>query len=102
MPRQQKGARIHRVNTRPIIDKRPHRACQAVGAAAHLLEFDSILVPSVRWPTKNLVVFLDYVPDWESDLVVGEANPVNWASWREHDDVKRILETKPANILHLT
>jgi RES domain-containing protein len=70
-------------------------ACQAVGAAAQLLEFDSIWVPSARWPSCNLVVFLDAIPNFEDGLVPGTPDPVNWAAWREREDVARQLQQKP-------
>jgi hypothetical protein len=30
-----------------------HARCQEIGAAAHFLEFDSLIVPSARWPCLN-------------------------------------------------
>jgi hypothetical protein len=52
-----------------------------IGAAAHFLEFDSLLVPSPRWPCLNLVLFLDRLdPD---GLAVEEVREVNWPAWRE-------------------
>jgi hypothetical protein len=52
-----------------------------IGAAAHFLEFDSLLVPSPRWPCLNLVLFLDRLdPD---SLAVEEVRDVNWPGWRE-------------------
>jgi hypothetical protein len=52
-----------------------------IGAAAHFLEFDSLLVPSPRWPRLNLVLFLDRL-DPES-MTVEEVREVNWPAWRE-------------------
>jgi RES domain len=52
-----------------------------IGAAAHFVEFDSLLVPSPRWPCLNLVLFLDRLqPD---SLTVEEVREVNWPAWRE-------------------
>jgi hypothetical protein len=52
-----------------------------IGAAAHFLEFDSLLAPSPRWPCLNLVLFLDRLdPD---SLAVEEVREVNWPAWRE-------------------
>jgi hypothetical protein len=52
-----------------------------IGAAAHFLEFDSLLAPSPRWPCLNLVLFLDRLdPD---SLAVEEVRKVNWPAWRE-------------------
>jgi hypothetical protein len=36
-----------------------HARCQEIGAAAHFLEFDSLIVPSARWPCLNVVLFMD-------------------------------------------
>lgn len=53
-----------------------------IGAAAHFLEFDSLLVPSPRWPCLNLVLFLDRLePD---SLAVEEVLEVNWPGWEQH------------------
>lgn len=52
-----------------------------IGAATHFLEFDSLLVPSPRWPCLNLVLFLDRL-DADS-LAVEEVREVNWPAWRE-------------------
>lgn len=52
-----------------------------IGAAAYFLEFDSLLVPSPRWPCFNLVLFPDRLdPD---SLAVEESREVNWPAWRE-------------------
>jgi hypothetical protein len=52
-----------------------------IGAAAHFVEFDSLLVPSPRWSCLNLVRFLDRL---DSDsLAVEEIREVNWSAWRE-------------------
>ncbi len=54
---------------------------QEIGAAAYLLEFDSLMVPSARGPSLNLVLFLDRLdPD---RLQVIETLDVNWPAWKE-------------------
>jgi RES domain len=57
--------------------------CQEIGAAAHFLEFDSLLAPSARWPCQNLMLFLDRL-DLDEALVVEESSEINWPAWREH------------------
>ena len=53
---------------------------QAIGAAAHFLEFDGLLVPSARFPCLNLVLFLDrFAPD--TGLRVARSTDVDWAAW---------------------
>lgn len=56
--------------------------CQEIGAAAHFLEFDSLLARSARWPCQNLVLFLDRL-DLDEALVVEETSEINWPAWRE-------------------
>ena len=56
-------------------------ASAAACAAAHFLEFDSLLAPSSRWPCLNLVLFLDRVDP--ERLAVEEVREVNWPAWRE-------------------
>ena len=52
-----------------------------IGAAAYLLEFDSMMVPSARGPSLNLVLFLDRLdPD---GLQIAETLDVNWPAWKE-------------------
>jgi RES domain-containing protein len=53
---------------------------QAIAAAAHFLEFDAMIVPSARFNTTNLVVFLDRIRT-APDLLSTE--DVDWAKWRE-------------------
>lgn len=54
---------------------------QEIGAAAHMLEFDSLLVPSARSAFLNLVLFLDRIdPD---KLQAFEGKAINWPAWKE-------------------
>lgn len=66
----------------PISDSDALTRTQEIGAAAYFLEFDSLLVPSVRWPCMNLVLFLDRL-DLGSALAVEASEDVNWPAWRE-------------------
>lgn len=59
-----------------------HDRCQELGAAAHFLEFDSLLVPSARWPCQNLILFLDRL-EIGAALTVEHASEINWPAWRE-------------------
>lgn len=54
---------------------------QEIGAAAHLLEYDSLLVPSARWKCFNLVVFNEFFD--QENIEVVDSSPVNWPAWRE-------------------
>lgn len=56
-------------------------ATQALAAAAHFLEFDSLLVPSARHPSANLVIFMDR--DAATSLHVKQTDPVDWSAWRK-------------------
>ena len=52
-----------------------------IGAAAHFLDFDGLLVSNARWPCSNLVLFLDrFNPD---QLLVETMSEVNWPGWKE-------------------
>lgn len=53
-----------------------------IGDAAYFLELDGLMVPSVRWPCLNLVLFPDRL-DPGSSLRVEETREVNWPAWRE-------------------
>jgi RES domain-containing protein len=54
-------------------------ATQAIAAAAHFLEFDSLIVPSARYSGSNLVIFLDRLQT-QPELISTEL--VDWAAWR--------------------
>lgn len=79
--------------TEETLRSRDLSACQAVGAAARLMEFDGIWVPSMRWNCRNLVLFSDLLPDPKA-LQPEAGRPVNWPAWREREDVRRFLERK--------
>ena len=59
-----------------------HARCQEIGAAAHFLEFDGLVVPSARWPRLNLVLFMDRL-GLGNGLSVLDTNEINWPAWRE-------------------
>ncbi len=53
---------------------------QEISAAAHFLDFEGLIVPSLRWPCSNLVVFMDRLEDLES-LTVLDSRDINWPAW---------------------
>jgi hypothetical protein len=55
-----------------------YQATQAIAAAAYFLEFDSLIVPSARFPCENLVIFTERA----TGLVLRDSQPVDWDSWR--------------------
>ena len=55
-------------------------ATQRIGAAAAFLEYDSILVPSLRWDTDNLIIFAD-IHGFDLELKVEHTKDVNWKEW---------------------
>jgi RES domain-containing protein len=57
-----------------------YTSTQAIGAAAHFLEFDGLIVPSARYDCLNLVLFLDCLGDDRIDVASTEA--VDWDAWR--------------------
>ncbi len=59
--------------------------CQEIGAAAYLLEFDSLIAPSARSPHLNLVLFMDRLSSEES-VRTQELSDVNWPAWRATQD----------------
>lgn len=54
-----------------------------IGAAARFLDMEGLVVPSVRWPCTNLVLFLDRLSDRDS-LKIMETRDINWPAWREN------------------
>jgi len=57
-------------------------ATQRIGAAAAFLEYDSILVPSLRWDTDNLVIFAD-IHGFDLELKLARTTNVDWTEWRD-------------------
>lgn len=68
---------IHEVS----FESHGYDAEQALSAATRFLEVQAILVPNVRYPGNNLVVY----PDLEGSLkglTLQEGQPVDWNEWR--------------------
>jgi hypothetical protein len=55
-----------------------YQATQAIAAAAYFLEFDSLIVPSARFPCANLVLFTERA----TGLVLKNSQAVDWNTWR--------------------
>ncbi len=55
-----------------------YQATQAIAAAAYFLEFDSLVVPSARFPCANLVLFTERT----TGLALKNSEGVDWNSWR--------------------
>ena len=57
---------------------------QAVGAAVAFLECDGLIVPSARWSTENMVIFMDNHRLSER-LELEHSETVDWLAWgRDH------------------
>jgi RES domain-containing protein len=57
---------------------------QAIGAAVAFLECDGLIVPSARWPTDNVVIFMDNHRLSER-LELEHSETVDWITWgRDH------------------
>jgi hypothetical protein len=53
-----------------------------IGAAAHFLDMQALIVPSARWPCRNLVLFPDRLRDAEAVRLL-DSHEINWPAWRE-------------------
>ena len=69
-----------------------YAATQAVGAAAHFLEFDGLIVPSARASELNLVCFTDRL-EMPAALTVIETKMVDWEAWRTQQRHKKQPQT---------
>jgi RES domain len=56
-----------------------YQATQAITAAAYFLEFDSLIVPSARFPCANLIIFTERA----TGLVLKKSQAIDWDSWRQ-------------------
>lgn len=66
----------------PLASRLDYSQTQAISSAARFLEFQGIIVPSVRWSCLNLVIFLDRV-DLNQAVIVEDCQKVNWPAWKE-------------------
>lgn len=66
----------------PLANRLDQSQSQAIGAAAHFLEFQGLLVPSARWHCSNLVLFLDRL-DLNDAVFFEDRKEVNWPAWKE-------------------
>ena len=55
---------------------------QAVGEAAFILDYQGLIVPSLRSEYSNLILFIERI-DLNEDIEFVEASDVNWPAWRE-------------------
>lgn len=74
--------------TDPLASRINYEISQQVGAAAHLLDFEALIVPSARWDCLNLVLFLDRL-DISAQLESSESNPIDLPAWRKQTKKKR-------------
>ena len=72
----------------PLASRIDYGVSQQVGAAAHLLDFEALIVPSARWDCLNLVLFLDRL-DVSTQLEILKSNPIDWLMWRKIAKEKR-------------
>jgi hypothetical protein len=66
----------------PLATRIDYEKSQPIGSAAHLLEFDGLIVPSARWDRSNLILFPEKIAS-DEQLKFIEANDINWPAWRE-------------------
>ncbi|MDA0823074.1 MAG: RES family NAD+ phosphorylase [Proteobacteria bacterium] len=71
----------------PLATRIDYLKSQPIGAAAYLLEFDGLIVPSARWDCNNLILFPEKMSN-DEQLKLVEANDVNWPAWREATGVR--------------
>jgi hypothetical protein len=63
-----------------------YKATQAIASAAYFLEFDSLIVPSARFPCGNLVIFTERA----TRLVLRNSQAVDWERWRRRHDANSV------------
>jgi RES domain-containing protein len=65
---------------------------QKIGAATHFLEYQAIIIPSLRWHCTNLLIFPEYL-DFGEDLTVAETpHEINWPAWIEKNRIPRGIQ----------
>ena len=66
----------------PLAHRAEYSTTQPLGAAAYMLDYQGLIVPSARWDCENLVLFMDRI-SLETQLKVTEYKEINWPAWRE-------------------
>lgn len=66
----------------PQANRLDYEISQAIGDAAHMLDYAGLIVPSARWNCFNLVLFLDQI-DMNEQIEVLSSSEINWPAWRE-------------------
>lgn len=66
----------------PLASRIDYAISQSIGAVAHMLDFQGIIVPSARWACLNLVIFMDRIDVDKQIRAVGRQE-INWPAWKE-------------------
>ena len=66
----------------PLALRAEYSTTQPLGAAAHMLDYQGLIVPSARWDCENLILFMDRIC-LETQLKVTEYKEINGPAWRE-------------------
>jgi hypothetical protein len=61
---------------------RDYSKTQEIADAAFFLDFDAMLVPSVRWSCLNFVLFTDKLSPSDLMLQASEPDPIDWPHWK--------------------
>ncbi|MGH8502564.1 MAG: RES family NAD+ phosphorylase [Gammaproteobacteria bacterium] len=77
----------------PLAKRISYERSQSIGAAAYMLDFQGMIIPSARWDSMNLVLFLDRV-DLNTQLALVTSEDVNWPAWIEQLNAKRSKSSK--------
>ncbi|NND00385.1 MAG: RES family NAD+ phosphorylase [Gammaproteobacteria bacterium] len=66
----------------PLASRIDVRLTQPIAEAAHLLDYQGLIVPSARFDCNNLVIFLDRI-NLDTQIKISKSDDVNWPAWRE-------------------
>ena len=67
----------------PLATRIDYGITQQISAAAHLFDYEGLIVPSARYDCLNLVLFMDRISlDAQLDFVP-PPDDINWPAWRE-------------------
>lgn len=78
----------------PLATRVDYDLTQAIGDAAHMLDYEGIFVPSARADCVNAVLFLDAV-DVDRQVTLVSSAPVNWPAWRQRQQEGRLPSPLP-------
>ena len=67
---------------KPLASRIETEKSRNIGEAAHMMDYQGLIVPSARWDCNNLMIFMDRI-DLNTHIELIDDSEVNWPAWKE-------------------